>query len=108
MASQTADCREWHQIEPKTRRPQVRERRRADYGHRPGHHWPGTPKFVYGLTNSVRYGKWNLNVFLQGVSGVDVLNENLYDLQNGLTTNNKLKYVATESWTGPGTSKPCP
>jgi hypothetical protein len=22
------------------------------------------PKFVYGLTNSVRYGKWNLNVFL--------------------------------------------
>jgi hypothetical protein len=42
------------------------------------------------------------------VSGVDVLNQNLYDLQNGLTTNNKLKYVATESWTGPGTSNTLP
>ena len=66
------------------------------------------PKFVYGLTNTVRYGKLSLNVFLQGVNGVDVFNQNLYDLQNGLTTNNKLKYVAYESWTGPGTSNTLP
>lgn len=66
------------------------------------------PKFVYGITNSFRYGRFNLIVFMQGVSGYNVLNENLYELENGFPGTNKLKYVATESWTGPGTSNRLP
>ena len=66
------------------------------------------PKFVYGLTNNVRYKKWNLSVFMQGVSGYNILNENLYELESGFTGTNKLKYVATESWNGAGTSNKLP
>lgn len=66
------------------------------------------PRFIYGLTNTIRYGKFSLNVFMQGVGGVNVLNENLYELENGFTGTNKLKYVASESWTGPGTSNTLP
>jgi TonB-dependent starch-binding outer membrane protein SusC len=65
------------------------------------------PKFVYGVTNNFQYKNWNLNVFIQGVQGVDVFNQNLYELENGFTTTNKLKTV-TKSWTGDGTSNTLP
>lgn len=65
------------------------------------------PKFVYGFTNNFRYQRFNLSIFVQGVSGDDILNENLYDIQNGIPTDNKLASVAN-SWTGPGTSNTLP
>ena len=61
------------------------------------------PKFIYGFTNTFRYGRFTLTAFVQGVYGDDILNENLYDIQNGFSTDNKLASVV-HSWTGPGTS----
>jgi TonB-linked SusC/RagA family outer membrane protein len=61
------------------------------------------PRFTYGFTNNFRYQRWNLNFLMLGVSGVDILNENLYELENGFTTTNKIKSV-TEAWHGEGTS----
>ena len=61
------------------------------------------PKFIYGFTNNFRYGRFNLMAFVQGVYGDNILNENLYDIQNGFSTDNKLASVV-HSWTGPGTS----
>src|SRR6202012_4713652 len=65
------------------------------------------PKFIYGLTNNFRYGQFNLSIFIQGVYGDNILNENLYDIQNGFVTDNKLASVAN-SWTGDGTSNTLP
>jgi TonB-linked SusC/RagA family outer membrane protein len=61
------------------------------------------PKFVYGFTNTFRYRQFTLTAFVQGVYGDDILDENLYDIQNGFSTDNKLASVVN-SWTGPGTS----
>lgn len=65
------------------------------------------PKFIYGFTNNFRYQRFNLSVFVQGVYGDNILNENLYDIQNGFTSDNKLASV-TGSWTGDGTSNTLP
>lgn len=37
------------------------------------------PKFTYGINNSFSYKNFSLDVFLQGVSGVDILNMNLLE-----------------------------
>ena len=66
------------------------------------------PKFTYGITNTFSYGPLHLNVFIQGVYGNNIFNENLYEIQNGSADFNKLAYVATQSWTGPGTSNTLP
>jgi TonB-linked SusC/RagA family outer membrane protein len=66
------------------------------------------PKFTYGFTTNIQYKRWALNIFLQGVEGVNIFNQNLYELQNGFTTTNKLKKVATDSWRGEGTSNTLP
>ena len=65
------------------------------------------PKFTYGLSNEFRYWRFGLTVFVQGVYGDNILNENLYDIQNGFSTDNKLASVVN-SWTGPGTSNTLP
>ena len=62
------------------------------------------PKFTYGITNNFSYGPVSLTVFLQGVYGNDIFDENLYEIQNGSYAFNKVSYVFTDSWTGPGTS----
>lgn len=61
------------------------------------------PKFIYGLTNTFRYKRFGLMVFVQGVQGDNILNENLYDIQSGIASDNKLASVAN-SWSGDGTS----
>jgi TonB-linked SusC/RagA family outer membrane protein len=46
------------------------------------------PVFTYGLTNTFSYGRFNLNIFIQGSVGNDVFNaskgdtEGMYDLKN--------------------------
>ena len=65
------------------------------------------PKFIYGFSNNFRWQQFNLSVFVQGVYGDNILNENLYDIQNGFSTDNKLASVAN-SWTAPGTSNTQP
>ena len=66
------------------------------------------PKFTYGMTNTFNLGRFTLDVFIQGVYGNDILDENLYEVENGSPNFNKLAYVATDSWTGPGTSNTLP
>jgi TonB-linked SusC/RagA family outer membrane protein len=65
------------------------------------------PKFIYGFTNNLRWRQFNLSVFIQGVYGDNILNENLYDIQNGFSTDNKLSSVV-HSWVGDGTSNTLP
>jgi hypothetical protein len=60
------------------------------------------------MSNNVTYGPWSLNVFVQGVYGNKIFNENLYEIQNGSPNFNKLDYISTHSWTGPGTSNTLP
>jgi TonB-linked SusC/RagA family outer membrane protein len=65
------------------------------------------PDFIYGLTNNFNFKGFNLNIFLQGVQGVNVLNLNRYEIESGIVNTNKLKSVVN-SWTGPGTSNTIP
>lgn len=65
------------------------------------------PKFIYGLTNNFELGRFSVNIFVQGVQGVNILNLNRYELESGVTTTNKLKTVLNR-WTGPGTSNTIP
>jgi TonB-linked SusC/RagA family outer membrane protein len=57
------------------------------------------PKFTYGFTSNLTYGRLNLFVLVQGVYGSNILNENKIESENGTTSDNKLAYVATRSWT---------
>ncbi len=66
------------------------------------------PKFIYGMVNNITVGRFNLNLFIQGVYGNKILNENLYEIQNGTPNYNKLAYVGTDSWHGSGTSNTLP
>jgi TonB-dependent starch-binding outer membrane protein SusC len=65
------------------------------------------PKFIYGFTNNFHFGNFSLGLFIQGVSGVNVLNQNLYELENGFNNTNKMRTVLN-SWNGPGTSNSMP
>jgi len=66
------------------------------------------PKFTYGFTSNLTVGRFNLFVLVQGVYGADILNENKIEGENGTTVDNKFAYVASESWTGAGTSNRLP
>lgn len=66
------------------------------------------PKFTYGFTSDLTVGRFNMNLFVQGVYGNKILNENLYEIENGSTGTNKLAYVANKSWTGAGTTNTLP
>lgn len=66
------------------------------------------PKFIYGFTNNFKYGRLGLTVFLQGVYGNKIFNENRYEIENGFPIFNKLAYVANQSWNGPNTSNTLP
>ena len=66
------------------------------------------PKFIYGFTNTFKYKRLGLTIFLQGVYGNKIFNENRYEIENGFPIFNKLAKVATESWTGPNTSNTLP
>lgn len=66
------------------------------------------PKFIYGFTNNFKYGRLGLTIFLQGIYGNKIFNENRYEIENGFPIFNKLAYVATDSWNGPNTSNTLP
>jgi TonB-linked SusC/RagA family outer membrane protein len=66
------------------------------------------PKFSYGLSSNLTVGKFNLFVLVQGVYGNQILNENKVEIENGTLSDNKLAYVLTDSWNGPGTSNTLP
>ena len=66
------------------------------------------PKFTYGFTSNLTVGRFNLFVLIQGVQGVDILNENKIEMENGVPYANKFAYVAGESWRGEGTTNKLP
>jgi TonB-dependent starch-binding outer membrane protein SusC len=68
------------------------------------------PNFFGGITNNFTYKNFNLSVFFFAMLGQEVFNFELsrwkYDLSSSQF--NKFKEVATERWTGPGTSNDIP
>jgi TonB-linked SusC/RagA family outer membrane protein len=50
----------------------------------------GLPDFTYGLTNSLAYGNFDLNILLQGVQGVSIINGNYRQLITGNHNQNTL------------------
>lgn len=65
------------------------------------------PDIVYGLNLNANYLKWDLNMFISGVAGVDVYNTNIYDLEGMPRLFNAGTNVLNR-WTGPGTSNSVP
>jgi TonB-linked SusC/RagA family outer membrane protein len=66
------------------------------------------PKFTYGLTGNVAYKNFDLTVFFQGVSGNKIYNQVLTDIEGFYRPFNITQRIATQSWTGPGTSNQFP
>lgn len=68
------------------------------------------PDFFGGLTNNFTYKNFNLSIFFFAMLGQEVFNYDMarwkYDLSS--TQFNKLAEVATDRWTGPGTSNDIP
>ncbi|WP_400191410.1 SusC/RagA family TonB-linked outer membrane protein [Hymenobacter sp. B81] len=66
------------------------------------------PDFTYGLTNTVNWKGFDLNVFIQGSQGNDVYNLNRYYTEGGLYSNGNAISRVLGRWTGPGTSNDVP
>lgn len=66
------------------------------------------PKFTYGFTSNLTVGRFNLFVLIQGVQGVDILNENKIEMEAGNPYANKFEYVFDKTWRGEGTSNTLP
>jgi len=56
------------------------------------------PKFTYGFTSDITYGRFKLYLLIQGVYGDNILNENRIEMESGTTTDNKFAYVLHDSW----------
>ena len=65
------------------------------------------PKFTYSLNNTIKFGNFDLSVFLQGVYGNDIFNANRLFTENMSITTNQAATVL-DRWTGPGTSTTTP
>ena len=66
------------------------------------------PKFTYGLTAGVTYKNFDLNVFFQGVYGNKIYNQVLTDIEGFYRSFNITDRIATNAWTGPGTTNTYP
>lgn len=64
------------------------------------------PKFVFGFTNTFSYKGFELNVFLQGQQGNQLLNLNKYWMEYPVESNKSADVV--NRWKGPGTSNTLP
>lgn len=65
------------------------------------------PKYIGGITNSFTWHGFELTVFLQGVSGNDILNANRFELEYLNGTNNQSKDVLNR-WTPANTNTDIP
>lgn len=62
-----------------------------------------TPRLIYGISNTISYGRWNLYFQVNGVQGVTVMNLNPVVLEDRQTQTNSLKTLLNR-WHGEGTS----
>lgn len=67
----------------------------------------GNPKFFGGLNNTLTYKGWELNIFLQGSYGNEILNFSRFDLYN-LNGNNNQAAEVLERWTPTNPSNTIP
>ena len=66
------------------------------------------PKFTYGFTGNVSYQNFDLSVFFQGVYGNKIYDQVLTDIEGFYRPFNITERIATQSWSGPGTSNTFP
>jgi len=66
-----------------------------------------TPEWSFGITNSLAYGNFDFEVFLQGVAGNDIYNATRVSLEGMSSAQNQTTRVL-DRWTGPGTSNSIP
>jgi TonB-linked SusC/RagA family outer membrane protein len=66
------------------------------------------PDFTYGVTNTVTWKGFDLNLFLQGSQGNDIYNLNRFYTEGGLYSNGNSSTRVLGRWTGPGTSTDVP
>jgi len=66
------------------------------------------PKFTYGFTGNVSYKNFDLSLFFQGVYGNKIYDQVLTDIEGFYRPFNITERVATQSWSGPGTSNTLP
>ncbi|UZR99939.1 SusC/RagA family TonB-linked outer membrane protein [Chondrinema litorale] len=65
------------------------------------------PDFTYGLNATANYKGFDFTLFIQGVSGNDIYNTNIYDLE-GMTRVFNAGTSVLNRWTGAGTSNTIP
>lgn len=65
------------------------------------------PNFTFGLTNTVTYKNFEINLFIQGSQGNKVLNFTRWYTEGGVSNGNYSNKVI-ERWTAPGTSNTMP
>ncbi len=66
------------------------------------------PKFTYGLTTNLSYAKFDVSLFFQGVYGNKLYNQVNTDIEGFYRAFNVTERVATQSWTGPGSTNEFP
>lgn len=66
------------------------------------------PDFTYGVTNTLSWKGFDLNVFIQGSQGNDVYNLNRFYTEGALYGNGSGISRVLGRWTGPGTSNDVP
>ncbi|KUG09180.1 hypothetical protein ASU33_20425 [Solirubrum puertoriconensis] len=66
------------------------------------------PDFTYGLTNTLSWKGFDLNVFIQGSQGNDIYNLNRFYTEGALYGNGSGISRVLGRWTGPGTSTDVP
>ncbi|WP_165903782.1 SusC/RagA family TonB-linked outer membrane protein [Hymenobacter gummosus] len=66
------------------------------------------PDFTYGITNTVSWKGFDLNVFIQGSQGNDIYNLNRFYTEGALYGNGSGISRVLNRWTGPGTSNDVP
>jgi TonB-linked SusC/RagA family outer membrane protein len=59
------------------------------------------PDFIYGMTNTVTYKNFELNIFLQGTQGNDILNATRIDSE-GMSDPKNQSHVVVNRWRQPG------
>jgi hypothetical protein len=59
------------------------------------------PDFIYGMTNTVTYKNFELNIFLQGTQGNDILNATRIDSE-GMSDPKNQSRVVVNRWRQPG------
>jgi len=65
------------------------------------------PDFTYGINGNIAYGNWSMNFLLSGVSGIDVLNMNKFEMESLSGVSSQLRSTLNR-WTSQNTNTNIP